>query len=221
MRMVVGLDIITFVRIGADEVRDAFGSGDSRRLPLRICHRCSAVGKVHFFRRAPRRRTSATAGRRPQSRVTRHRRRLAEPRSRPLSLKTLGFRGGWRSRQFSGCHGRWSRPRREMRKAEALSYDAMLDTPRPPRGAGGRGLNCDLPYKLNEEGGREGASEMTASAMKMSVLHSGPPLPSPLLPCPSFPVGGRGDRPRMRRRCRRRRHRKPYRCSVCVCTVQM
>ena len=33
-------------------------------------------------------RTSATAGRRPQSRVTRHRRRLAEPRSRPLSFKT-------------------------------------------------------------------------------------------------------------------------------------
>ena len=91
MQVVVGLDIITFVRIGAgdvDEVRDAFGSGDSRRLPLRICHRCSAVGKVHFFRRAPRRRTSATAGRRPQSRVTRHRRRLAEPRSRPLSFKT-------------------------------------------------------------------------------------------------------------------------------------
>ena len=56
MQMVVGLDIITFVRIGAeggDEVRDAFGSGDSRRLPLRICHRCSAVGKVHFFAARP------------------------------------------------------------------------------------------------------------------------------------------------------------------------
>ena len=56
MQMVVGLDIITFVRIGAgdvDEVRDAFGAGDSRRLSLRICHRCSAVGKVHFSAARP------------------------------------------------------------------------------------------------------------------------------------------------------------------------
>ena len=99
-----------------------------------------------------------------------------------------GFRGGWRSRQFSCCHGRWSRPRRQMRKAEALSYDAMLDTPprAPSEGEGPEGrprpeLRSSLQTKRG--GGREGASEMTATAMKMSLLHSAPPLP-----CPSSPL---------------------------------
>ena len=124
-----------------------------------------------------------------------------------------GFRGGWRSRQFSCCHGRWSRPRRQMRKAEALSYDAMLDTPpRPPRARGDRGLNCDLPYKLNVERGRERGSKRDDSAGDEDVAVALRPSP----PLPLLPVGGRGDRPRMRRRRRRRRHCKPYHCSVCV-----
>ena len=94
---------------------------------------------------------------------------------------SLGFRGGWRSRQFSCCHGRWSRPRRQMRKAEALSYDAMLDTPprAPSEGEGRPRPELRSSLQTKRGGGREGASEMTVPAMKMSLLHSAPPLPCP------------------------------------------
>ena len=101
-----------------------------------------------------------------------------------------------------------------MRKAEALSYDAMSDTPpRAPSEAGGR-TRPELRSSLQtKRGARERGSKRDDSDGDEDVAVALRPRSSP--PLPLLPVGGRGDRPRMRRR-RRRRHCEPYHCSVCV-----